>query len=142
MSLVTYDILCLLLILDVQDIPCGIASVIEMLQSTPSAVSNDEIVKFIKGIIQMYWLDAGHSGEGGVWITDKEALSSLSLLTIEVHVATSPLQVNCISRPWIGEEEKRFVSILREMRVKVIEKMYFENEPGSLENHFKILNEF
>ncbi len=128
------------------NVPCagnpGMESVLQVLQST-QAIDNDDIVKFIKQIEQIYWLDAGHSGEEHVWITDKEVLSTIQQLSpLEVFVSVSPLQINCPTRPWIGEEEKLFVSILKEIGVNVIERIHFENEPGSLKNHFKILNEF
>lgn len=122
-------------------IPPGLASVHEALESQRT-VDIKEIMGFLNHISDIYWLDSGHSGEEGVWVTDRDLLSPLVKLNVHIHVHVSPLQVTCPNRPWIGEEEKAFVSTLRDIGCNIEEKVHFESEPRSLLNHFKVLNEF
>ena len=114
----------------------------EMTEQTSTA-SNEDILGFLKSIEHIYWLDSGHSGEGGAWVTDKDVLSGLAQLGgVTVHAHTSPHMMKCPKRPWIAEEESVFVSTLRELGVEVYDKMHHKNEPRSFRNHFRILNEF
>lgn len=75
-------------------------------------------------------------------MTDDELLRLLAYLTIEVHVHVTPQQVCDPNRTWIREEEKEFVEKLRFYGVSVREMLHFEQEERSLENHFRVLNEF
>ena len=98
-----------------------------------------EVVSRVKGI---YWLDSGHSGETGAWVTENEPLESLAQLRIPVHVDVTPQQVRDPDRGWIGDEEAEFVSKLRQLGVDVLEKLHFENKEKSMEHHFQVLAEF
>lgn len=122
--------------------PPGLASVAVALSVQQS--TTDQLVRFLKQIVRIFWLDSGHSGDQGeVWITDGEILQTLSdQLTIKVYVHVSPLQINCPNRPWIGEEERLFVDTLKELGVEVVEMVHFKDESRSLLNHFRILKEF
>lgn len=119
----------------------GLDSVNEALASQRT-VEMKEIVEFLNRISDIYWLDGGHSGEEGVWITDYALLSALVKLNVHVHVHVSPLQIACPQRPWIGEEEKVFVSTLKDLGCNVDRIVHFDSEPGSLVNHFRVLNKF
>lgn len=90
----------------------------------------------------MYWLDAGHSGGCGAWVTDEDLLRCLASLNTEVHVHVTPQQVRDPNRSWIREEERDFVDKLRYHSVAVTEVLHFEHEERSLENHFRVLNTF
>ena len=90
----------------------------------------------------LYWLDSGHSGETGAWVTDTDPLQSLARLRIPVHVDVTPQQVRDPAREWIGLEEAEFVSKLRKLGADVSEKIHFEHEEKSLEYHFLVLREF
>ena len=90
----------------------------------------------------MYWLDAGHSGGYGAWVTDEDLLRCLAGLGTEVHVHVTPQQVADPNRSWIREEERLFVDKLRFYGVCVTEVLHFEHEERSLEGHFRVLNEF
>ncbi len=90
----------------------------------------------------MYWLDAGHSGGCGAWVTDDELLRCLASLNTEVHVHVTPQQVCDPNRVWIREEEREFVDKLRYYGASVSELIHFEQEERSLENHFRVLNNF
>ena len=90
----------------------------------------------------MFWLDAGHSGGHGAWVTDDEHLRCLASLGTEVHVHVTPRQVCDPNRSWIREEEREFVDKLRYYGVTVSETLHFEQEERSLHNHFRVLNVF
>ncbi len=119
------------------------ATVMAEMTGQASAASNEDILGFLKRIEHLYWLDSGHSGEGDAWVTDRDVLSGLAQLGgVIVHAHTSPHMMRCPKRPWIAEEERAFVSTLRELGVEVCDKMHHKNEPRSFRNHFRILNEF
>lgn len=102
----------------------------------------DRLSVFLKQIKSMYWLDSGHSGEENAWIKDASLLHHLACLNPEVHIHVTDYQMKCPQRPWIGEEERQFVEVLKEMGVKIIETHHFHDKPRSLMYHFKILNVF
>ena len=107
---------------------------------------SDEEMKQLKGIVSqiksMYWLDSGHSGENGAWVTEDEPLRALAWLRIPVHVDVTPQQVRDPAREWIGNEEAEFVSKLRTLGASITESLHFEHKEKSLENHFRVLEEF
>lgn len=90
----------------------------------------------------MYWLDAGHSGGCGAWITNEEILRCLATLGTDIHVHVTPQQVADPNRGWIRDEEREFVDRLRFYGACVTEVLHFEHEERSLEKHFRVLNEF
>ena len=48
-------------------------------------------------------------------------------------------QVKNSNRPWVGKEEKVFTGYLRRAGAKIVRNIYFEEEPASIENHFKVI---
>ena len=113
-------------------------------KSSPAPESHDckeDLRQFASRIEEFYWLDSGHSGEHGAWVTEPKLLQALVRLKVKVHVHVTPLQVKCPSRPWLGEEERVFVDQLAAMGGQVEEKLHFEDEM-SLESHFRVLNVF
>lgn len=100
--------------------------------------------RFVKSLAAMVWLDGGHSGEEGVWITDSEIIDAFVDLKLNIlfSLFVTPYQVKDEHRPWKGEEMKQFVKLLKEKQINLNEELYFENEKKSIENHFKILSEF
>ncbi len=88
-----------------------------------------------------YWLDGGHSGTGGAWVTDDELLQILASLRVEIHVHVTPHQVKDAHRPWIGEEKTEFVEKLKRFGASVKDTLHFEDDT-SLEKHFKVLEVF
>lgn len=113
-----------------------------MLASSVSGPAKSDLIDFLKRIESIYWLDSGHSGEEECWVTDKDLLAILAVLRPVIHVHVTPHQMKCPQRPWICEEEKLFVSILRELSIDVRETHHFQDERRSLSNHFKVLNVF
>ena len=90
-------------------------------------------------ISRLVWLDGGHNGGSDIWLTDKTVLQTLVDLDIQVDVRVTPYQVNNPNRPWIGKEEKLFRSLLTRLGGKVRRSIYYEDEPASIENHFKVI---
>ena len=109
---------------------------------TPTQADIRNLTVFLRRVKALYWLDAGHSGGHGAWVTDTELLSMLVGLGVEVFVHVTPQQVSDPHRVWIGEEEREFVDKLRAFGAMVHETVHFEQEERSLENHFKVLTEF
>lgn len=106
-------------------------------------IANMERLKEFVGRIRVfYWLDAGHSGDHGAWVTDVDLLQTLTLLQATIHVHVTPYQVLCPFRPWIGEEKCEFVAKLQQSGATVKETLHFEQEERSLERHFRVLEVF
>jgi len=101
---------------------------------------DDDVEDFIKLVTCMYWLDGGHGGGSNTWITDENVLASLSRFEIYSHV--TPYQVHDPSRPWIGREQEKFVTILLKHKTRVKNTLHFADQGRSLENHFRILHVF
>ena len=110
---------------------------------SPSLVPHGKQIlrDFVKRVTAFYWLDAGHSGDHGAWVTDDELLKVLAALRVEIHVHVTPHQVMCPQRPWIGEEKCEFVAKLQQFGATVKETLHFEQD-ASLEKHFKVLQVF
>ena len=111
-------------------------------QHTRGEKAMEDVNLFIKGITDMFWLDSGHSGAVGAWVNNGALLENLVATKIRIHVHVTPYQVHCPSRPWIGEEERYFVDTLKQLNIDVTEQLHFEDKESSLENHFKVLEEF
>lgn len=105
--------------------------------------NNSEIKNFVKTIKSFYWLDGGHSGgKDNTWVTDDSALRQLASLDCQIYIHVSPYQVGDPMRKWIGQQENKFYKKLLTLKAKVQETHHFEMEPSSIENHFKVLEEF
>lgn len=120
------------------------------------------ISALLKRIKKIMWLDGGHSGGKDTWVTSSAILSALvekgtpclshskylfmlfssHFLDVTVDIHVTPYQVNDDRRPWIGKEEKQFQSSLKKLGVTLFRKLYFADEPPSLENHFRLLKVF
>ena len=98
--------------------------------------------EFILRIKAFYWLDGGHSGDHGAWITDDELLKTLASSKAEIHVHVTPHQVFDPHRPWIGEEKCEFVAKLGHFGATVKDTIHFEHEEATLEKHFMVLEVF
>ena len=98
--------------------------------------------EFVSQLREWYWLDGGHSGQGGVYVTADEVLAEFASLRPRVFVHVTPQQVCDTHRPWIAEEEREFVDKLSSLGVAVQEKLHFENAERSLERHFEVLETF
>jgi len=100
---------------------------------------------FLSKIHSMYWLDGGHNGGSNTWITDASVLNSLKssvVKDLKVLAYITPYQMRDSNRPWVGQEYLQFVQRLHRLKVNVTDKVYFPDEPRSLEKHFEILVNF
>ncbi|XP_019624374.1 PREDICTED: UPF0565 protein C2orf69 homolog [Branchiostoma belcheri] len=114
----------------------------EILFELQEAKPIPELQQLLARVKTMYWLDGGHQGGSNTWVTNESTLRNFAELQVEVHVHVTPYQVNDAMRAWIGKEEKLFLKRLKKVGVKVTETRHFEDEPRSLENHFKVLTVF
>ena len=111
--------------------------------SLPLGFADLEILRlFVARIRGLIWLDAGHSGSCGAWVTEDDVLKTLASLKIPLHVHVTPHQVRDPLRVWIGEEEAEFVAKLRQFGADVKETLHFEHDERSLQKHFQVLNVF
>ncbi|XP_051841878.1 mitochondrial protein C2orf69 homolog [Antechinus flavipes] len=110
----------------------------QLLFELKEAQKDKNINTFIKNIRTMYWLDGGHSGGSNTWVTYPEVLQEFAKTGITVHTHVTPYQVNDPMRSWIGKEHKKFVQILEDFGMEVTSQIHFEEEPPSIENHFRI----
>ena len=108
----------------------------------PSPEDLKRLREFVLKVRALYWLDSGHSGTSGAWVTKEECLKVLASLKIRVCVAVTPHQVCDPHREWIREEKEEFVATLRQLGASVEDTLYFENEEKSLEWHFRLLDCF
>ena len=111
----------------------------QLLHELREAENKPDLNHFVQSISAWYWLDGGHIMESHTWITDEDVLQDLAKLKVPINVLVTPYQVKDPNRPYIGDEERLFVDILKKLGADVKEKLYFENEELSLENHFKVL---
>ena len=105
----------------------------------PSVTDIDNVSLLLGRLRGLYWLDAGHSGGAGAWVTDTELLGILAGLGVIVWVHVTPQQVSDPHRVWIGEELRDFVDKLKNFGATVHETLHFEHEERSLDNHFRVL---
>ena len=106
------------------------------------AIGGFDDCDFLKLVKEIYWLDSGHNGEYGAWITKEKDAKALVSLGAELHVHVTPQQVSDPIRMWIGEEHTIFLEELKQLGATVHDTFHFKNQPRCLENHFKVLNEF
>lgn len=101
-----------------------------------------QLKEFVSRFNTMYWLDGGHSGEYNTWVTDEKYLYPLAKRVPNIRVHVTPYQVDDLTRPWIGKEEKIFVEKLKEFGANIKVKRHFNDKEPSLFYHFKLLESF
>ncbi|XP_035629026.1 mitochondrial protein C2orf69 homolog isoform X1 [Oncorhynchus keta] len=106
------------------------------------ARADPELGPFVECLSDMYWLDGGHPGGSETWVTDKRALRELAASGVAVHAHVTPYEVRDPMRAWVGREHGRFVKKLEDLGARLSQKMHFEDEPASIENHFRIIQDF
>lgn len=105
-------------------------------------IDDTDVSDFIERLTSVYWLDSGHVGERDAWLTDDALLSAMVQKGLQIFAHVTPYQVRDSFRKWIGKEEKKFVEKLKKLNGNITEGRHFFEEPGSIENHFKILKLF
>lgn len=114
----------------------------QLLYDLEQALQDELTIIFIKQVKQMTWLDGGHGGRKNTWVTQKEVLDLLKQTNVRIKVDVTPYQVQDSSRKWIGRDQRQFTAMLRKLGIAVEEKLHFEELEASLDNHFKVLEEF
>lgn len=114
----------------------------QMVYELPAAKTDPELSPFLERVTDMYWLDGGHPGGSETWVTDKSALAELAKSNVALHAHVTPYEVHDPMRAWVGHEHKRFIQTLEELGAKLSHKLHFEDEPASIENHFRVIQEF
>uniref|UniRef100_A0A1A7XYR2 Chromosome 2 open reading frame 69 n=2 Tax=Iconisemion striatum TaxID=60296 RepID=A0A1A7XYR2_9TELE len=114
----------------------------QLVYELPGARSDPLMSAFIKRISDMFWLDGGHPGGSETWVTDKEVLKELGTSGVSVHAHVTPYEVCDPMRAWVGREHQHFIKTLEELGSCPSNKLHFEDEPASIENHFRVILEF
>ncbi|KAK2839454.1 hypothetical protein Q5P01_013194 [Channa striata] len=114
----------------------------QMVYELGGARADPQMSPFIKCISAMYWLDGGHPGGSETWVTDKQMLRELAASGVSIHAHVTPYEVCDPMRAWVGREHEHFIKTLEEFGACPSKKLHFEDEPPSIENHFRVLQEF
>lgn len=114
----------------------------QLLYELPGAQADPLMSPFVRLISDMFWLDGGHPGGSETWVTNEEALQALASSGISVHAHVTPYEVRDPLRAWVGREHGVFVTTLEELGACPSNKLHFEDEPPSIENHFRVITEF
>jgi len=117
--------------------------------NTPASIAMDHkdvILQFMSRVTAIHWVD-GHR-----FPTDQQVIRAASSFLFKedeskhktkIYVHYTPRQVQDSRRKWIKIEQDLFVETLKTIREAVlVTKSYFEDEPPSLEFHFKCLDSF
>ncbi|XP_056145260.1 mitochondrial protein C2orf69 homolog [Lampris incognitus] len=114
----------------------------QMVYELAGARADPQMSPFVNRISDIYWLDGGHPGGSETWVTDKQVLMELAASGVEIHAHVTPYEVRDPMRAWVGREHGHFVKTLEELGASLNQKLHFEDEPASIENHFRIIQEF
>ncbi|XP_016325118.1 LOW QUALITY PROTEIN: UPF0565 protein C2orf69 homolog [Sinocyclocheilus anshuiensis] len=106
------------------------------------ARADPELRLFLDSVSDMYWLDGGHPGGSETWVTDKCALGELASSGVAIHTHVTPYEVCDPMRAWVGREHRHFIKTLENLGACLSQKLHFEDEPASIENHFRVIQEF
>lgn len=106
------------------------------------ARADPQVSHFVKRVSDMFWLDGGHPGGSETWVTDKQVLRELASSGVSVHAHVTPYEVHDPMRAWVGREYGHFIKTLEEFGACPSKKLHFEDEPPSIENHFRVIQEF
>lgn len=114
----------------------------QLLYELPGAQADPRMSDLVQRISDMFWLDGGHPGGSETWVTNTEVLKELAASGISVHAHVTPYEVCDPMRAWVGREHSIFVKTLEEFGACPSKKLHFEDEPPSIENHFRVIAEF
>ncbi|XP_076854502.1 mitochondrial protein C2orf69 homolog [Brachyhypopomus gauderio] len=114
----------------------------QMVHELAGARRDSELRPFLDGIVEMYWLDGGHPGGSETWVTDQRVLAHLAASGVALHAHVTPYEVRDPMRAWVGREHKSFIKSLEELGACITHRLHFEDEPASIDNHFRVITEF
>ncbi|KPP78786.1 hypothetical protein Z043_101692 [Scleropages formosus] len=104
--------------------------------------ADSDLAPFLSSITDIYWLDGGHPGGSGTWVTEQRVLEVLAASGIALHAHVTPYEVRDPMRSWVGHEHQRFVRMLEGLGAHLSNTLHFEDEPASIDNHFRVILEF
>ncbi|TWW80325.1 mitochondrial protein C2orf69 homolog [Takifugu flavidus] len=114
----------------------------QMVYELSGARADPQMAEFVKCISDMFWLDGGHPGGSDTWVTDRQVLKELASSGVSIHAHVTPYEVRDPMRAWVGREYGCFIKTLEELGACPSKKLHFEDEPASIENHFRVIQEF
>lgn len=114
----------------------------QMVYELGGARADRHMSPFVQCISDMFWLDGGHPGGSDTWVTDRQVLRELAASGVGIHVHVTPYEVCDPMRAWVGREYGLFVKTLEELGACLQQKLHFEDEPPSIDNHFRVIQEF
>ncbi|XP_068428874.1 mitochondrial protein C2orf69 homolog isoform X2 [Clinocottus analis] len=114
----------------------------QMVYELAGARADLQMCRFVEGVSDMYWLDGGHPGGSETWVTNKRLLKELAASGVSVHAHVTPYEVRDPMRSWVGREHGHFIRTLEEFGARPHKNLHFEDEPPSIENHFRVIQEF
>ncbi|CAN9498014.1 unnamed protein product [Ophioblennius macclurei] len=114
----------------------------QMAYELAGARSDPRMAPFVECISDMFWLDGGHPGGSETWVTDAQVLKALAASGVSVHAHVTPYEVCDPMRAWVGREHAHFIQTLEELGACPSKKLHFQDEPASIQNHFRVLHQF
>ncbi|RDD40044.1 UPF0565 protein C2orf69-like protein [Trichoplax sp. H2] len=102
----------------------------------------DTNINLFKRIAGIHWLDGGHSGENGTWLTNEGVINDLVSNVPLVCCHVTPYQMMDGTRPWVYLEYERFVQLLNKSGGNIKTYNYFMDKPRSIDYHFNLLEAF
>lgn len=105
----------------------------------PEAIHDTSL---FKRITEIHWLDGGHAGENGTWLTNERVINDLALSIPMMYCHMTPYQIMDPTRPWVYQEYNRFVQLLNKFGANIRTYNHFVDKPRSIHYHFKILEVF
>ncbi|XP_019724740.1 mitochondrial protein C2orf69 homolog [Hippocampus comes] len=114
----------------------------QVVHELAGALADPRVSDFAGSLSDMFWLDGGHPGGSETWVTDRSLLGQLATSGIGIHAHVTPYEVRDPTRAWVGREHACFVKTLEELGARLYDKLHFVDEPPSIENHFRVIQEF
>ena len=97
---------------------------------------------FVGSVGCMYWLDGGHLGDSEMYVSKSSALAALASKRVNVQVHVTPYTMNMKGRLWMRREYYTFTDKLIKLGADLSKTFHFEGQGSSIENHFRVLQEF
>lgn len=115
----------------------------QILYELKEAFKSESFTGFLPLLKEFFWLDGGHNGFMGVWLTDLKILNEFKKLSPQAHMIVTPYMMESKSRPWMEKEKSYFATSLIKLGIEVAtDSLLFGEAPSSIINHFKVLNYF
>lgn len=113
---------------------------------------DNQLNSFVNRLKHFIWLDGGHSGTSGAWLTENNVVINLFKLNVHLYIYATPYQISENNpKKWAIKEYKVFLDLLSKYSGggSYKSKLYYLNEKNiydeknyEIEAHFKILRLF